>query len=50
MLWNGGMLGLGFANFDGSLAVPAVAGLVVASLVAWALKESTGVWDAFLKD
>ncbi len=50
MLWNGGMLGLGFASFDGSLAVPALAGFVVSCAVAWALKESNGVWSAFLED
>ncbi len=50
MLWNGGMLGLGFANFDGSLAVPALVGLVVSCVIAWALKESNGVWKAFLED
>lgn len=50
MLWNGGMLGLGFAQLDGSLAIPALAGLVVSCAVAWVLKESTGVWNAFLED
>jgi len=50
MLWNGGMLGLGFANFDGSLAVPALVGLVVSCVIAWALKESNGLWKAFLED
>ncbi len=50
MLWNGGMLGLGFANFDSSVALPALAWVVVGGAVAWALEESTGFWKAFLED
>ena len=50
MLWNGGMLGLGFANFDSSLALPAIAWVIVGCAVAWALEESTGFWKAVLED
>jgi hypothetical protein len=46
MLWNGGMIGLGFASLDGSIVVPALAWLAIGSLLAWALEESSGVWKA----
>lgn len=44
MLWNGGMLGLGFADLDGSLIVPALAWLAIGCAIAWLLEESSGVW------
>ena len=44
MLWNGGMIGLGFANLDASLALPALAWIVAGCAIAWALEESSGVW------
>jgi hypothetical protein len=50
MLWNGGMLGLGFANFDSSLALPALAWVVAGCVIAWVLEESTGFWNAVLED
>lgn len=43
MLWNGGMIGLGFANLDASLALPALAWLAIGCVVAWVLKGSSGV-------
>ena len=50
MLWNGGMIGLGFANFDHSLIVPALAWLAIGCAIAWAIEESTGFWKAALGD
>ncbi len=44
MLWNGGMLGLGFASFDSSILLPAVLWLAVGGVVAWALESSSAVW------
>jgi hypothetical protein len=46
MLWNGGMIGLGFANFDSSLVLAALAWLAIGCAVAWALEESSGLWKA----
>lgn len=48
MLWNGGMIGLGFASFDSSLAVPALAWLVIGCAVAWLIEESSGFWKTTL--
>ena len=50
MLWNGGMLGLGFANFDSSLALPAITWVIAGCAIAWVLEESTGFWKAVLED
>lgn len=46
MLWNGGMIGLGFAHFDTSLALATVVWLVIGCAGAWALEESSGLWKA----
>ena len=45
MLWNGAMVGLGFANFDSSILLPALACLAVGCAIAWALEESSGLWQ-----
>jgi hypothetical protein len=44
MLWNGGMIGLGFASLDGSVILPALAWLAIGSVAAWAIEESRGLW------
>jgi hypothetical protein len=44
MLWNGGMVGLGFADLDGALAVQVLAWAAIGCAVAWALEESPGLW------
>ena len=46
MLWNGGMLGLGFADLDSSLALAALAWVVAGCAVAWALEHTSSVWKA----
>jgi hypothetical protein len=46
MLWNGGMIGLGFASPDSSILLPALAWLVVGCLLAWAIEEYSGLWKA----
>jgi hypothetical protein len=46
MLWNGGMIGLGFANFDSSLVMAAIVWVVIGCAVAWALEESSVLWKA----
>ena len=50
MLWNGGMIGLGFASLDSAIAIPALAWVGIGCAVAWILEESTCLWKSTLGD